>query len=736
MQRHLSGFLMLSLLLSLPMPAAAGTSCAKAYIGDLRQMIPQLYSIEFEGTDVIFDERYKILQGKWELWSGRNIEVVSDRWPSKDHNCALPPDADRYGPYPKVLLCDQDDVWFATMGYCSDEREYDRQGAVYVYSKDGNVDYWDISIPRCESVAAAERVGDEIWFGLVKEGGHDTYGGSGILIYDLKTQQSRPLETEGLKGRVIYAIAHNPVDHSVWVTTRWGIHRYALDDRSWEGRLFKPILTPDYKPAIDLTPDTKWPDDITDYWLAYHLFIYKIRDREGYARKWRSLEFRYSAIDAQIPFHGPDFELDSYYEPCPDPAIEKARKERERKEHAAKEFPRLAAAYFSGAERRSWQTHRDTIEELCILLVRNPEYIERFAALFAEREINPSRDGFFVTHCIYLHSENSDFDGFLPVLTKVLQSTARGLIPVSCKSIRDIPQHQLSAAIIPVLQARTTMTRYFIANGIYAINPYEDDYANCVKAAQWVLGQNDSIDTLLKELKDHAEIHDAAFETLREVTGVRLRSVDEWQAWWGEHRKLEPLSTAVADEPSLEAVMEIRTETSTEETKPEPQRPELVAFAFDGFEPGIGQHSTTGDAKERLLERFGKPPPTDRVQSTIQGEPGDVGLFYTKYWYYDGLEIRLAQRVEAPRTWIRKIILTSAAYKLKFGLSIGTEKSRFLETLGPPDPGVKLTASVLVYGSTAYLGEESFVYGSHASIHILFDQQDRAEKIVWDYYAD
>jgi hypothetical protein len=690
-------------------------------------MMPKFYTIEFESRDVIFDDRYKIPQGKWGLWSGRNIEIVGQRWPSKDHNCALPPNADRYGPYPKIVLCDQDDVWFATMGYCSDEREYDRQGAVYVSSKDGKVDYRDISIPRCESVAAAERVGDEIWFGLVNHGGHDTYGGSGILVYDLKAQQSRPLESEGLKGRVIYAIAHNPVDRSVWVTTRWGIHRYALDKRSWEGRLFKPILTPDYKPAIDLTPNTKWPDNITDYWLAYHLFIYKIRDREGYARTWRSLDFRYSAVDAQIPFHGPDHKLEPYYEPCPDPAIEKARKERERKERAAKEFPRLAAAYFSGAERRSWQTHRNTIEELCILLVRNPEYIERFAALFAEREINPSRDSSFVTHCIYPHSENSDFDGFLPVLTKVLQSTARDLIPVSCKSIRDIPQHELSAAIIAVLQARTTMTRYFIANEIYAINPYEDDHANCVKAAQWVLGQNDSIDTLLKELKDHPEIHDAAFETLREVTGVRLRSVDEWQEWWEKNQKLKPVAAAAVEEPSLKAVMEIRTESSTEETVTEPERPALSVFGFDGFEPGIGARAARRHAKENVLQRFGKPNPTDRVLSTIGSDR--CGPTQTTYWYYDGLEIWITQQPPGSSiSWIRKIILTSPAYQLKFGLSIGAKRSQFLATLGPPNrAGSKSVGSLDYFVSRGLSG---------ARVQILFDQQDRAEKIMWEYSTD
>lgn len=716
------------------MPAAGGTSCAKTYIGDLRQMIPKFYSIQFEGTDVIFDDRYKIPQGNWELWSGRNIEVVGQLWPSKDHNCALPPNADRYGPYPKVLLCDQDDVWFATMGYCSDEREYDRQGAVYVYAKDGKVDYRDISIPRCESVAAAERVGDEIWFGLVNDGGHDTYGGSGILVYDLKTQQSRPLEPEGLKGRVIYAIAHNPVDRSVWVTTRWGIHRYALDKRSWEGRLFKPILTPDYRPAIDLTPDTTWPDNITDYWLAYHLFIYKIRDREGYARTWRSLDFRYSAIDAQIPFHGPNRKLEPYYEPCPDPAVEKARKERERKERAAKEFPRLAAAYFSGAERRSWQTHRNTIEELCILLVRNPEYIERFAALFAEREINPSRDSSFVTHCIYLHSENSDFDGFLPVLTKVLQSTARDLIPVSCKSIRDIPQHELSAAIIPVLQARTTMTRYFIANGIYAINPYEDDYANCVKAAQWVLGQNDSVDMLLKELKDYPEIHDAAFETLREVTGVRLRSVDEWQKWWGEHRKLKPVYAA-AEKPLGEAVIEMRAVASSEEPSPRRFNAEIREFAFDGFEPGT---QLFDQDLNYVRDRFGEPKEIvvheDKAYWNI-----DVQII-PKEWRYEGFKV-LSRNTrdpigEGPKwtlgpvkvgTRVIGIELTSPKYKLKYGLRIGSTKEDVIRLFGYPGQ---------VYRE--YPESKTFPYNGvpnqrHYEMNVVFefDSKDRIRSIRW-----
>ena len=182
------------------------------------------------------------------------------------------------------------------------------------------------------------------------------------------------------------------------------------------------------------------------------------------------------------------------------------------------------------------------------------------------------------------------------------------------------------------------------------------------------------------------------------------------------------LFTAVAaGEPSLEAVMELRTESSTEETKPEPERPELMAFAFEGL--GIDPQGTGDDLEEKLIQRFGEP---NRIQYTSGGDRW--GPTQTNFWHYDGLLIRTEQYVGASRVWIRTIKLTSAAYKLKFGLSIGAKRSQFLATLDPPNrTGSKSSGSLDYFVSRGLSG---------ARVQILFDHEDRAEKIMWEYSTD
>ena len=101
----------------------------------------------------------------------------------------------------------------------------------------------------------------------------------------------------------------------------------------------------------------------------------------------------------------------------------------------------------------------------------------------------------------------------------------------------------------------------------------------------------------------------------------------------------------------------------------DPERPELVAFGFDGFEPGINRLISEGDAKEKLLRRFGEP---QQVESTTQWE--HAGLIQTKTWHYEGLTIVTMRPVDSSQHWLRKITLTSPVYPLKFGLSIGANK--------------------------------------------------------------
>lgn len=122
------------------------------------------------------------------------------------------------------------------------------------------------------------------------------------------------------------------------------------------------------------------------------------------------------------------------------------------------------------------------------------------------------------------------------------------------------------------------------------------------------------------------------------------------------------------------------------------QRLRRVAFAFDGLEAGINERNTRSDAEKKLLERFGRP---DRSESTTQWK-GD-GLFQTKYWRYEGLEIRMSRPVAASDTWFLKTILHSPAYTLRFGLSIGAKKSKFLQELGRPDSRAKPRSHSLIY---------------------------------------
>jgi hypothetical protein len=163
----------------------------------------------------------------------------------------------------------------------------------------------------------------------------------------------------------------------------------------------------------------------------------------------------------------------------------------------------------------------------------------------------------------------------------------------------------------------------------------------------------------------------------------------------------------------------------------DPQRPALVVFAFEGLDSDLDPRSTKDDVEERLLQRFGQP---NRVQAATGGDR--FGPIQTKFWHYEGLQIQTGQYVGESRTWIRKITLTGAAYKLKFGLSIGAKKDQFLEKLGPPDPSVKPTSHSLTYFSDYYWSEGGVAFASHAEVQIFFDQQGRGEKITWRYFAD
>ncbi len=165
-------------------------------------------------------------------------------------------------------------------------------------SSTGEVIEYSGFIPDCESVIGAVRVEAEIWFALVRDGEWGPYDGSGILIYDVHTKEKKHMRPEGLSSAVIYAIAHQPDRNAVWLTTQWGIERYSVSTKTWERRYFKPMAAPDNKLTTALV---KRRPDIGEMWMLYHLQLFSIRDREGFARTWRSLGLEFTGEELPVP---------------------------------------------------------------------------------------------------------------------------------------------------------------------------------------------------------------------------------------------------------------------------------------------------------------------------------------------------------------------------------------------------------------------------------------------------
>jgi hypothetical protein len=152
----------------------------------------------------------------------------------------------------------------------------------------------------------------------------------------------------------------------------------------------------------------------------------------------------------------------------------------------------------------------------------------------------------------------------------------------------------------------------------------------------------------------------------------------------------------------------------------EPDRRNLIMFAFDGFDPGIP--ITNGSATEKLVERFGLPLRVEKRSGPSGREPGVITEAET--WHYDGLVVNTWGDYGSKERWISQITLTSPKHTLKFGLAIGSPKEAFVERLGPPN---QYRSNYELFSYPA-----SYVGGEH-SLDIYFDKSGRAIKIVWRY---
>ena len=162
---------------------------------------------------------------------------------------------------------------------------------------------------------------------------------------------------------------------------------------------------------------------------------------------------------------------------------------------------------------------------------------------------------------------------------------------------------------------------------------------------------------------------------------------------------------------------------------------DLIAFGFDGFDPGINRSISASNTKEKLVQRFGKPNELKMKKEPHKRDPTVLHVeIYT--WQWEGLEIITARPIlyegyDKPHQWIKEITLISPNYKLKFGLSIGARREAFIEQLGQP---FREAPQSIRYRAEYYASEGGASFVSRLRVSVEFDGEGWAKKIIWRYF--
>lgn len=548
---------------------------SEAGMPDVGDTLPYLYSIHFDGTNVFFNDDYAIPLSKWELWSGRNIELKRPKYPRPGKlSCALPADLKKKyrKPYkiPGEVFCDSDRIWFATGSYCSEG--LGMQGVLFSYSSSSDqVTEHKGLIPDCESIVRAVRVKDKIWFALTRPGEYGPYEGSGILIYDTKTTKSRLLRPAGLTSAVIHAIAYNPEDKTVWLTTKWGIDRYSIDTGTWEHRYIKPILTPDNRFMTILVEERP---GLEHYGMIAHLRALPITDREGFVKTWKSLDLRFSSEEIWVPVKHK--KLLPYYIDALDQldndarfnsllhaiashkgaedeiraVLEKYRK-RPLTDKRRSTIVRLLEKFGIGdvqAEKDKYFATLRTkffeqgqgLTELCNFIRENDEYVPRIVEQVGELKIEGRIVRDFLGCIGRPWYRGTFFDAMRPFAIRALSANDPRTLRKACtlttryvfsgSQLRDVVAGLLRAAYLTQNEIRT------VEDGKECWMHYHEIHGICLDAAHEIANSPEGMDILVAQLQRYPESVSTGLTIASCISGKQFETAEQSLAWWNERR--------------------------------------------------------------------------------------------------------------------------------------------------------------------------------------------------------
>lgn len=407
---------------------------------------------------------------------------------------------------------------------------------------------------------------DHLWVISNQPGEYGYYEGSGVLIYDLKTNARvhQPPAAKPLRNQALNAIAYDLEKDTVWVVARNGIAKYAMKDSQWEHRYFDGAITSDNHLKIILSRN---PPSENHLWMLYHVRFYPIDNLTGFASAWKAARINNPYPPAQhislLPYYisalwnidnsiASDFAFEhliehiSSHQGGEEQIRSMLMKLQNQNLNAArrtavvnllgkygipgadiemdKQFEALKNNHFksstSGSDREALQ--------LCNYSFKNKKYLEILNIYLMGRRLDDNAGITFMDSCVRAYSMWPGAEAFMPSILKALKSSEPRLLYNACSIFNHYAEEKFRTpeAITPLLYARMHADQYPTS--------YAPHY--CRMASYWIANSKQNIDALLIQTKNVPEINNVAVDVLREITGENFKAVSEYEEWWTSSR--------------------------------------------------------------------------------------------------------------------------------------------------------------------------------------------------------
>ena len=164
-----------------------------------------------------------------------------------------------------------------------------------------------------------------------------------------------------------------------------------------------------------------------------------------------------------------------------------------------------------------------------------------------------------------------------------------------------------------------------------------------------------------------------------------------------------------------------------------------LAFALDPFAEPIGYSILNGDAKEKVLCRFGDPD-EQKVSTVPTRFPGEA---YTSYDFrYKDVHFAVGKWPDRDHSWIESVEIFGNAHELKSSVRIGSTRDEIAAIFSPPEHYAltnPMQIAANIFEKQSDVGEDGITIDSPGAIYSIrfeFDADDRVSRVSISFSSD